>query len=110
MRHRPLSMLMAGSLVVAACGASGGADSTNTQPAGAPITLPRDKATEPATGNTTMSDGAGVEAPTNPTEAPPPTNLFPDVEVIEIATGEPVNLRSLGAVDRPVLLWFWAPH
>jgi hypothetical protein len=34
---------------------------------------------------------------------------FPDVEVLAVGDGSPVSLPSL-AGDRPVLLWFWAPH
>ena len=102
-------MLMAGSLLMAACGASSGTDdsASRSAPSAAPVTLPRSTAAGPDSivGATTSST---VSAAT-PAEAAPP-NLFPDVEVIEIATGEPVNLRSLGALDRPVLLWFWAPH
>jgi hypothetical protein len=84
-------------------------------PGAAPVTLPRAGATtQPSTppeaaegpavpstaGNTTSSEAA----------ADPVENFFPDVDVIEIATGETVNMQSLVAIDRPVLLWFWAPH
>lgn len=107
--RRSLSMLIAGSVLMAACGTSSSSDTTASQvdPTAAPVTLPRGSvaSSDPIPGPTTSVSAA----PTTMAEAAPP-NLFPDVEVIEIATGESVNLQSLGVIDRPVLLWFWAPH
>ena len=38
-------------------------------------------------------------------------NLFPDIDVVEVSTGASLNLKQeLSGGDRPVLLWFWAPH
>lgn len=38
-------------------------------------------------------------------------HLFPSVEVLDVATGDPLNLaEELSGGDTPVLLWFWAPH
>jgi hypothetical protein len=38
-------------------------------------------------------------------------NLFPDIDVVNIVDGSTVNLaQELGGGDKPVLLWFWAPH
>lgn len=34
----------------------------------------------------------------------------PGVELIDVATGDPVQLRSLLPAETPVLFWFWAPH
>jgi len=34
---------------------------------------------------------------------------FPDAVVEDLAGGK-VNVKYLGAEDKPVLLWFWAPH
>ena len=34
----------------------------------------------------------------------------PDLELIDVATGDGVQLRSLLPADTPVLFWFWAPH
>lgn len=39
------------------------------------------------------------------------TNLFPDLDVVSVATGESLNLKAeLSGGELPVLLWFWAPH
>lgn len=38
-------------------------------------------------------------------------HLFPSVDVVDIATGETINVAAeLAGGDTPVLLWFWAPH
>ncbi len=38
-------------------------------------------------------------------------NVFPNLDVLDIATGSTVNLSAeLAGGDTPVLLWFWAPH
>ena len=34
----------------------------------------------------------------------------PDLEMIDVATGGSVRLVSLVTGDKPLLLWFWAPH
>ena len=33
-----------------------------------------------------------------------------DVEVLSVADGSAVTVRSVVTGDRPVLVWFWAPH
>ncbi len=38
------------------------------------------------------------------------STTLPDLSVTDIATGDQVALQSLVPADRPVLLWFWAPH
>jgi len=38
-------------------------------------------------------------------------NLFPDIDVLNIADGATVNLAAeLGGADKATLLWFFAPH
>lgn len=32
------------------------------------------------------------------------------IEVLEVDTGEPTTLADTVTGNRPVLLWFWAPH
>ena len=34
----------------------------------------------------------------------------PDLELIDVASGSNVRLASLVTGDKPLLLWFWAPH
>ncbi len=32
------------------------------------------------------------------------------IELLDVATGEPTTIADTVTGDRPVLLWFWAPH
>ncbi len=34
----------------------------------------------------------------------------PDFEMVDVASGASVQLVSLVTGDKPLLLWFWAPH
>jgi thiol-disulfide isomerase/thioredoxin len=99
-RRRALALVAALGLVLAACG--GGDDATTT--AGA-----TDPEAPPTTAASTPDDDA--PDPTEPAEAPVAEATFlPDIEVVDVASGEAVALRSLASADRPTLLWFWAPH
>ena len=44
-----------------------------------------------------------------PSAAPIATDL-PAIDTINVRTGDTVNLQSLVPSDKPLLLWFWAPH
>jgi len=39
-----------------------------------------------------------------------PDSLVPAVDVVDVRTGDTVNLGSVVPSDKPVLLWAWAPH
>lgn len=81
-RRRVVGVALATSLLLAACGA----DQTREA-----VSLP------------TSANPTGVAGET--------TNVFPDLDVVSVATGETVNLKAeLSGGDLPVLLWFWAPH
>lgn len=84
-------------VVLAACGGDGGTD-----PSSAPTTTP-------------STTGAGSTAttgtPTDSTTAPPVgVSPLPAVDVRDVASGETVALAELLPADRPLLVWFWAPH
>ena len=63
---------------------------------------------------------APVETPPAPVETPPapPADssgaddvmTLPNVEVVDVGSGESIVLSSLAPADRPILAWFWAPH
>jgi hypothetical protein len=60
-----------------------------------PVSLPRDEALAAADANLPnlqTSDDAR------------------DIEVLSVTSGEITSLRSVVTGDRPVLVWFWAPH
>ena len=62
---------------------------------------------------TSTTTGGGSPDPTETTSGAETAaaNLFPDLDVTLIADGSTINLADeLGGGDRPVLLWFWAPH
>lgn len=97
-------------LVVAACGGGTQAvDNTGTsQPAAS--ASESDSTSAPAD-ETTMADEPSAEANEGPSEEVGAEHLFPDSEVIRVADGSATSLAAeLAGGDRPVLLWFWAPH
>lgn len=70
-----------------------------------------------------FDDGPGkdtteVEAPTSTPDgegtAEPKTAKgggdLPSVEVVNVATGQEFDFASLVPAERPLLVWFWAPH
>jgi hypothetical protein len=63
------------------------------------------------------SAGSGAAPAEQPRAAGPPapgtvpqTSAIPDVSVLEVASGDEFSLGSIVPSERPVLVWFWAPH
>ena len=120
-RRAFLAVAAAGALAFAACGGDESADSVATSPETA--APPSEVAAEPAgevsddggddgaPASSRYDDGGldlvGVEvgAPSNVE-----TNPFPDLVVDDLNRDKQVNLRNAIPGERPVLLWFWAPH
>lgn len=100
-------------LLAAGCSKSSGKVDTAQAPATAPSTTAGPSAT-PAGATPaapTTSSGSAATQPAAPTgSAVTLVGDVPDVEVVDVATGAKVRLRSLFPGDKPVLLWFWAPH
>lgn len=101
-------MLLALSIGAAACGSTESstaptlATSVTTAPAATSAFAP--PADEPP------ADESSTESSTTETTAPA-VNLFPDIDVLNIADGATVNLATeLGGGDKATLLWFFAPH
>lgn len=64
-------------------------------------------------GNAAPPQGSGAEAPrslASPSQGAEPGSAIPAVNVREIPLGSEFALGSLVPSDRPVLVWFWAPH
>ena len=80
-------------VVAAACG--GGDESSQVS------TAPAAPAADPAP--------APQPAPA-PAPAAAPGNDIPEVTVVNVVSGDSLVLSSLAPADRPILLWFWAPH
>ncbi|MDE0605356.1 MAG: hypothetical protein OXI18_13215 [bacterium] len=93
---RVLALAIFLALVATACGDGG--DSPETAPTGAPVSTEA-----PAT-------QAPAPEPATETAAPVPASDLPSVELVDVATGATVNLASFAPSDRPIVLWFWAPH
>ena len=84
--------LAAAAILAAACaGSDAGLDQGATPPA--PAETPPAPPAPPAA----SSDAADVMT-------------LPDVEVVDVGSGERLVLSSLAPADRPILAWFWAPH
>ena len=84
-RNRPLRVaasLLASALLVGACGSADKSAGTDQ----AKTTKPSDSA-------------AGSER-----------FVLPTVDVLDVATGNKVPFGQLSPSEKPLLLWFWAPH
>ena len=84
-KARLLAVLAATALMTAAC-----AGSEPSQVSAPPAAPPADPAPAPAPAD--------------------PANDLPAVTVVNVVSGESSVLSSLAPADRPILLWFWAPH
>lgn len=113
-RRRSAALILALALGASACGS--GEDTTLPTLATAP---PEDSGSASAgpspVGGADQTEAAEVEGPVpeddDPSAEQASENLFPDIDVVNIADGATVNLAAeLGGGDRPTLLWFWAPH
>ena len=99
MRRSPLAAgaLTAG-LILSACG-GGGEATTTAQPAAA----------EGGSGEAASSGSASEQASAN-SGALQSTDDARTTEILNIADGSITSLQQAVTGDRPVLLWFWAPH
>ncbi len=43
-------------------------------------------------------------------EASTGENQLPAVDVIDVASGQEVDLAGYAPAETPIVLWFWAPH
>lgn len=111
-RRRVTAGLVAGTLLLAACGGSDSGDAGEALPAA-------DATGESDTGESDTSEAA--PAPTGSARldlvgadvipaADVASNLLPSVIVNDLNTGQEVNFRNLVPQEKPILLWMWAPH
>jgi hypothetical protein len=85
-------VLIAAAVVVGACGSGSG---PATGPDGSPVTVLQ---ADPSPRPDLAPDPASAASP------------LPAVTVRNVSTGEWVRLADFLPAERPVLLWFWAPH
>ena len=71
-------------------------------------------AAETTTDTSSGGDGASGDNPEDAAEQNIPLLATPDdvrdVEILSVTDGSITTLRGAVDGDRPVLLWFWAPH
>lgn len=119
-RRRSLALIVAIALGASACG-SGGESTSPTLATTSPAEAAGDSADDGASPSADADDPADTSAPPGTQTSEPAVedpaseesgeNLFPDIDVVNIADGSTLNLAAeLGGADRPTLLWFWAPH
>ena len=118
--------LIAVGLVAAACGggsategaeaggsssapAAGGTDSSPTT-APAVTAAASEAGGEEASGGAATTEDSGTDGTSSGSAAVAVSADVPDLEMIDVATGGSVRLVSLVTGDKPLLLWFWAPH
>ncbi|MCY3910572.1 MAG: hypothetical protein OXF99_03610 [bacterium] len=95
-RIKIVALAAALTLVVTACSGGDSNPETALTEAPAPTQAPATQAPAPE--------------PATESAAPVPASDLPSVELVDIATGANVNLASFAPSDRPLVLWFWAPH
>lgn len=96
--------------LLTACGsvAAGDSGSAAAEPAGA-VASAAPSAEAPAP-SAEASAAAGQAPAGTDLPAVSPDSLVPPVDVVDVRTGDTVNLGSVVPSDKPVLLWAWAPH
>ncbi len=115
-RRKLAALTVCAALIAAACGSGEGDVSSG------PVTVGEPAATQgetPTTPPAPSDSGVPQTAAPQPaesgepaaTEAPAPVaSDLPNVDVLDVYTGETVNLTSLAPAGTPLLLWFYAPH
>ena len=93
------AVLVAAALTLAACGSS--ADGQPQATATAATTTAQPDAPSSAEQRPSVDKA---------TAAPPDAPRLPKVDVVDIRDGSTVDLASLAPSDKPMLVWFWAPH
>lgn len=59
---------------------------------------------------TTSASGVDVSGGTQFVAESPIASALPAVNVLDLATGEPVNLAEAASGEKTTLVWLWAPH
>jgi hypothetical protein len=111
MRSRPLLRLASGvaalALIASACGSSG--SGTSTASPAAPDSDPVADGESGASLATGPVENAAEVAAANINSLVAHEDIRL-LEVLDVDTGEPTTIAEVVDGDRPVLLWFWAPH
>ena len=90
--------------------AAGGADSSPTTAPAATAAASEAGGEEAGGGGAAAAEGSGDDGTGGGPAAVAVSADVPDLEMVDVATGGSVQLVSLVTGDKPLLLWFWAPH
>ncbi|NNC73910.1 MAG: hypothetical protein HKN93_00215 [Acidimicrobiia bacterium] len=61
-------------------------------------------------GFVTAACGDGTNSDTGAPQVVAGVGALPAVEVLDVATSDTVDVSTLLPADKPLLVWFWAPH
>ena len=106
--NRPGAILCAVACAALVIGACGSTSTAKTATDGAKVSTPTtERVGASLTSPPSHPLGTAVEAPTTTAALSSP---LPSIEVLDVATGKRVQLATFLPSNRPVLVWFWAPH
>jgi hypothetical protein len=116
--RRTAALMVAFALGLAACGSGQSVAGSPTRQEPVAADAPAVADDPAATDDTAVADDpaatddpAADESAADDESTEPVVNLFPDVDVLNVADGSSLNLaQELGGGDKATLLWFWAPH
>jgi thiol-disulfide isomerase/thioredoxin len=94
--------------LLAACGTTTASTSDGAAPTASTV-APVEKSSAPSAD---VAPAEPVEEPATDAELPEvaPDSLVPSVDVVDVRSGDTLDLASIVPSDKPVLLWAWAPH
>ena len=112
---RATGLAVAALAVLGACGRSGSTETAAPTVASEAVTAStavaaRPSSTSAAKAPVPSAAAGGHETTAAAVAAAPKPSPLPDVTVRDAATGQPVALAAQLPADRPLLVWFWAPH
>ncbi len=100
-------------LLAAACGGTGSEPGTEVGAGEISGAGQAAATTEPQGSEAPGSDSSAQPTPGSDSGSAAVTEVstaVPDLELLDVATGDPVKLRSLFPASASLLFWFWAPH
>lgn len=95
--RKGLTAFVAGALLASGCGSPDPAATSKPPSAEVPVA-------------TAVATSSPVAAPSSPQAVDAADSIVPAVKVVNLANDADFQLTSLIPAERPVLLWFWAPH
>lgn len=118
-RHTRARVALVGVPLLVAVGCGAGADdltatATTDEPAPATVSAAPSPPPQPTPEQTASPQPSATEEASSQPAAPAPTvspdSVVPSVDVVDVRTGQQVDVASLVPSATPVLLWAWAPH